>query len=221
MQKRDMAIEIAAFAWVPEMAQGYVRDLRLRWALKEAGLPYTVRHLAPGENADAEYRAWQPFGQVPAYRDREVTMFESGACLMRISGLSETLRGFDPAAEAQINAWAFAALNSVEPASLALWLTDMTLGDDQAGQPLRDKLTDMLDGRLKGIAAWLEDRDWLADRFSVADIAMATTLREVEDREVFRRDAAVVAYLERCLARPAFAEALEEQLAGFRSFKAA
>ena len=221
MSPREMDIEIAAFAWVPEMAQGYVRDLRLRWALKEAGLPYTIRHLAPGENAGPEYRAWQPFGQVPAYRDREVTMFESGACLLRISGFSDSLRGIDPAADAQINAWVFAALNSVEPASLALWLTEMKLGGDPAGKPLTDKLTDMLDGRLKGVAAWLEDREWLADRFSVADIAMATTLREIVERDVFKSNATVVAYLDRCLARPAFAEALEEQLAGFRAYEAA
>ena len=39
----DAAIEITAFQWVPEFAQGLVRDLRVRWALEEAGLPYKVR----------------------------------------------------------------------------------------------------------------------------------------------------------------------------------
>ena len=28
--------------WVPEGPRGFVRDLRLRWACEEAGLPYTV-----------------------------------------------------------------------------------------------------------------------------------------------------------------------------------
>ena len=32
-------ITISAFKWVPEFAQGQVRDLRARWALEEAGLP--------------------------------------------------------------------------------------------------------------------------------------------------------------------------------------
>ena len=34
------AIEVSAFKWVPPFAQGHVRDLRVRWALEEAGLPY-------------------------------------------------------------------------------------------------------------------------------------------------------------------------------------
>ena len=35
-----MTIQVSAFRWVPPFAQGYVRDLRVRWALEEAGLPY-------------------------------------------------------------------------------------------------------------------------------------------------------------------------------------
>ena len=29
---------LATFDWVPEMPRGFVRDLRVRWALEEAGL---------------------------------------------------------------------------------------------------------------------------------------------------------------------------------------
>ena len=108
-------IEISAFAWVPDFAQGQVKDLRPRWALEEAGLHYRTRLLKAGEPDTAEYRSWQPFGQVPAYRDGEVTLFESGAILLRISTLSDTLRPRDSAEEARIAAWSFAALNSVEP----------------------------------------------------------------------------------------------------------
>jgi len=38
----NAAIEITAFRWVPEFAQGLVRDLRVRWALEEAGLDYVI-----------------------------------------------------------------------------------------------------------------------------------------------------------------------------------
>jgi glutathione S-transferase len=33
-----MTIHVSAFRWVPSFAQGYVKDLRVRWALEEAGL---------------------------------------------------------------------------------------------------------------------------------------------------------------------------------------
>jgi glutathione S-transferase len=32
-------LTITTFAWVPEFPRGYVRDIRMHWALEEAGLP--------------------------------------------------------------------------------------------------------------------------------------------------------------------------------------
>jgi len=71
-----MTITISAFAWVPSFAQGYVKDLRPRWALAEAGLDHRIHAVAGDEANGAAYRAWQPFGQVPAYRDDEVELFD-------------------------------------------------------------------------------------------------------------------------------------------------
>jgi glutathione S-transferase len=34
---------LTTFDWVPETPRGYVRDIRVRWALEEAGLPYRVK----------------------------------------------------------------------------------------------------------------------------------------------------------------------------------
>ena len=39
---------LTTFDWVPEMPRGYVRDLRVRWALEEAGLPYRVQSVPFG-----------------------------------------------------------------------------------------------------------------------------------------------------------------------------
>lgn len=58
-------ITVSAFKWVPDFARGQVRDLRVRWALEEAGLPYESRLLEQGDQDKPEYRALQPFGQVP------------------------------------------------------------------------------------------------------------------------------------------------------------
>jgi hypothetical protein len=52
-------ITISAFRWVPSFAQGYVRDLRVRWALEEAGLPYRTRLLEQGDQDKSDYRALQ------------------------------------------------------------------------------------------------------------------------------------------------------------------
>ena len=44
-------INCYAFGLVPPFAQGLVRDLRVRWALEEAGLPYRVTLVGAREGA--------------------------------------------------------------------------------------------------------------------------------------------------------------------------
>src|ERR1700733_10916892 len=107
-----MTIEISAFRWVPPFAQGYVKDLRIRWALEEAGLPYRTVLIGGADPASAAYRRWQPFGQVPAYRDGAVELFESGAIILHIAAGSEALAPSDTAGRARVTAWVIAALNS-------------------------------------------------------------------------------------------------------------
>ncbi|QIE57336.1 glutathione S-transferase family protein [Pikeienuella piscinae] len=208
-----MAIEISAFAWVPPFASGHVRDLRPRWALEEAGLVYKVRLLTFEEKETREYRAWQPFGQVPAYRDDEVRLFESGAILLRIASLSDTLRPRTAQEQADISAWLFAALNSIEPMTMNLTLPALFHAGEPWVEGFRPHAEKLVDLRLKSLSAWLKDREWLTGRFGVADIMMATVLRDLREEAVLTRYPVAAAYLERCLARPAFRKALDDQIA--------
>jgi len=89
-------ITISAFKWVPEFAYGQVRDLRARWALEEAGIPYKTRLLELGDQDKPDYRALQPFGQVPILQDGDFTLFESGAIVLYIGERSETASGVRP-----------------------------------------------------------------------------------------------------------------------------
>lgn len=210
-----MSITISTFAWVPSFAQGYVKDLRPRWALAEAGLDYEL-HLVRGDEANgADYRDWQPFGQVPAYRDEEVELFESGAILLRIAERSPVLAPRDAQETAHTRAWLFAALNSIEPKIDNLILP----GVFHAGEPwvdgFRPVAEALLDLRLKSLSGWLADREWLAGRFGVADIMMATVLRGVQEEPIIERHPRLADYLGRCLARPAFGQALQAQLDTF------
>lgn len=210
-----MTVEISAFAWVPPFAQGYVKDIRPRWALAEAGLDYKIHLVADGAADTADYRAWQPFGQVPAYRDDEVELFESGAIVLRIADRSDVLRPRDAQEAAQTQAWVLAALNSVEPKVDNLILPGVFYpGEDwvAGSRPHAERLVGL---RLKSLSAWLDGRDWLTGRFGVADIVMATVLRGLQEEPVLADYPVAAAYLERCLARPAFDRALAAQLATF------
>jgi glutathione S-transferase len=118
-------ITISAFRWVPEFAYGQVRDLRARWSLEEAGIPYKTRLLEQGDQDKPDYRALQPFGQVPILQDGDFTLFESGAIVLHIGERSETLLPKDPFARARATQWLIAALNSIEPFLMNVALIDL------------------------------------------------------------------------------------------------
>ena len=107
---------LTTFDWVPEKPRGYVRDIRVRWALEEAGLAYRVES-TPFRARGAEHFARQPFGQVPWLTDGDASIFESGAILLHLGGRGGALMPADPRGRSEAVEWLFAALNSVEMAS--------------------------------------------------------------------------------------------------------
>ena len=68
--------------------------------------------------------------------------------------------------------------------------------------------------RLKELAAWLGDREYLEDRFTVGDLMMTTVLRILRHTDLVA-EAGLGDYLARCEARPAFGRALAAQMAVF------
>src|SRR3954454_24968646 len=168
---------LTTFDWVPETPRGFVRDLRVRWALEEAGLPYRVES-TPFRDRAAEHFAHQPFGQVPWLTDGDISIFESGAILHHLGERSDALMPADPRGRSDAKEWLFAALNSVEAASLP-WSLLVFSGesDTTAAWKLFDGF--LKTHRLKHMEAVLAGREWRAGTFSVADILMADVLRLV------------------------------------------
>jgi glutathione S-transferase len=184
-----------------------VRDLRLRWAAEEAGLPYEVRTVA-FEDRETNHLDRQPFGQVPFLEDGDVRIFESGACLLHLARQSEKLMPQDAVGGAETLQWVIAALNSMEMVTVPWWFLQVTGQKDNG-------LTGWLDKRLAHIEAVLAGRDWLAaDRFTVADLVMADVLRVSKVRAHGSRPA-TEAYIERVIGRPAFQKAHADQIAHF------
>jgi glutathione S-transferase len=201
---------------VPQFAQGYVRDLRVRWALEEAGLPYKAALIDRQIQLSESYRHWQPFGQVPAYKDDGVEMFESGAIVLHIAAKSEALAPRDEAGWTRVTTWVIAALNSVEPHVQNLVSIDAFHAGEAWTKERRPQVEAMLNGRLAALCAWLDDKDYLERRFTAGDLIMTTVLRELVDSGILSRFPVLDAYRLRCEARPAFGRALEAQLQAFR-----
>ena len=208
-------IRISAFRWVPPFAQGLVRDLRVRWALEEAGLAYDERLIGFNDLATADYRALQPFGQVPCYEEDGLTLFESGAIVLHIAERRDALMPSEPAARARVRTWVFAALNTLEPHIQQLGEIDMSHAGEAWAAERRPAVVAMIERRLGELATALDGRDYLEDRFTAADLMMTTVLRIPRHTDLVAKLPALEAYRLRCEARPAFARALSAQLAPF------
>ena len=203
---------LTTFDWVPEMPRGYVRDLRVRWALAEAGLSYRVEGVPFGDR-DAGHFARQPFGQVPWLTDGDISIFESGAILLHLGERSDVLLPADPRRRSEAVQWLFAALNSVEMASLP-WALFAASGDT-GDTPGWKRLDDFLKARLGHMEPVLAGREWLAGSFSVADILMADVLRLVDCFDGLTGYPACRDYVARTTGRPSFLKAHADQMAHF------
>ena len=208
-------IKVSAFRWVPPFARGLVRDLRVRWALEEAGLPYEARLIGPEDQASKAYRAMQPFGQVPAYEEDGLVLFESGAILLHIASRSEILLPSEANHRARATAWMFAALNSIEPHIQNLTAIDLFHSDQDWAKQRRPDALKFAQTRLAALSDWLDGRDYLEDRFTVADLLMTSVLRIPRHIDLVAQISNLEAYRQRCEARPAFKKALDAQMADF------
>ena len=203
---------LTTFDWVPEMPRGYVRDLRVRWALEEAGLPYRVASVPFGARK-AEHFAHQPFGQVPWLTDGAMSIFESGAILLHLGERSGALMPTDPRDRNETLQWLFAALNSVEMASLPWSL--LQFSGETGDTPGWKRLDGFLKSRLQHLEPQFSRNEWLAGTFSVADIVMADVLRLVNRYDGLAGHPACREYVARATARPSFVKAYADQNSAF------
>lgn len=207
-------ITITAFRWVPPTARGQVRDLRVRWALEEAGLSYRTRLLEQGEQDKPGYRALQPFGQIPLFEEDGRVLFESGAIVLHIGERSEVLLPKDADARARATQWLIAALNSLEPFIMNVAMIDLFYSDQEWARLRRPGALEFAQRRLEGLASSLGGKPYLdGERFTAGDLMMATVLR-IDPTLLL--DPRLTAYLERCTAREAFRRALDAQMSDFK-----
>ena len=206
---------VTAFEWVPEFARGLVRDLRVRWALEEIGAPYDTELLNAREPRPEEYLARQPFDQVPAFHDAGLDIWETGAILLYLGEKDARLLPAEGQDRWNTIAWLFSALNSVEPVSQRIVSYDVFYKDQPWAPDARTAILGLCKQKLKRVNDALEGKDWLADQFSVADIAMVTVLNILRHTDLVAEYPALAAYKARGEARPAYQRALDAQFADF------
>ncbi|MES2938911.1 MAG: glutathione S-transferase family protein [Pseudomonadota bacterium] len=210
-----MTPTITAFESSPDRGRGLARDMRIRWALEEAGQPYEVRLVSFSEMKKPAHRALHPFGQIPTYEEGELALFESGAIIFHIAERHAGLLPTEANARARAIAWMFAALNTVEPPILDREVAVLTERDKPWYADRLPLLEDRVRSRLGALSTRLGEADWLDGAFSAGDLLMVMVLRRLGSSGLLDEFPKLCAYIARGEARPAYQRAFADQLAVF------
>ena len=206
---------ITAFESSPDRGRGLARDMRVRWALEEAGQPYEVRLVSFSEMKEPAHLALHPFGQIPTYEEGDLVLFESGAIVLHIAEHHAGLLPDEANARARAIAWMFAAVNTVETPILDLQTAKFAEGNKPWAEQRLPIVMDRIRDRLKQLSARLGDADWLDGAFSAGDLMMVGVLLRLKASGLLDECPNIAAYVARGEARPAFKRAFAAQLAVF------
>ena len=216
-----MTITITAFERSPDRGRGLARDMRVRWALEEAGQPYEVRLVSFKAIKEPAHLALQPFGQIPTYEEGDLALFESGAIVLHIAERHGGLLPDDANARARAIAWMFAALNTVEPPIFDRSLANILERDEPWYEKRLRALDETIRKRLADLSRRLGEADWLDGEFNAGDLLMVSVLLRLKaSSDILDDYPNLSAYVARGEARPAYKHAFAAQLAVFTSASA-
>jgi len=188
------------------------RSGRALWMLEEIGAPYELTEIAGAERRSAAHLDRHPLGRVPALELEDGTvMFESAAICLQLAdlhpeaGLTAPLQSSE---RALIYQWVLFAMTELE-GPLFRWLAELRDGDrtgDGESSPAQQRFS----AAAAALQSALDGRDWvLGERFTVADVLCASILEGAASRQLLEPWPGLQAYVERSMARPAYARAAE------------
>ncbi|HVX78719.1 MAG TPA: glutathione S-transferase family protein [Bradyrhizobium sp.] len=179
------------------------RSFTALWLMEETKQPYerVLVDISAGAQKKLEYLAVNPMGKVPALKDGEATLAEAAAICAYVAerypeaGLAPPVG--DPL-RAKYLYWLFFAPSCVEPAMVQI-ATKIEMNPVAAGWGDAQRVFDVLEAALM-TGPWI-----LGENFSAADIAIGSALNfSVRLFKMVPPRPSFDAYLERCIARPAF-----------------
>ena len=210
-----MPLTLTAFERSPDGGRGLARDMRVRWALEEAGQPYAVRLVSFDALKQPAHLALNPFGQIPTLEDEGLVLFESGAIVLHVAERHAGLLPEAPNARARAISWLFAALNTVEPPILELFAARVLERDQPWAEDRLPLVRDRIRTRLAPLSARLATAEWLDGGFTVGDLMMVSVLLRLRPSGLLDADLDLAAYVVRGEARPAYQRAFAAQKAVF------
>ncbi len=183
------------------------RAVRTHWLLEELGEDYTLETVDltdPGSRADPGFRAASPMGKVPAISDGETAVADSAAIAIYLADRYPEA-GLAPAVDdpdrGRYLFWSVYTPGVVEPAMMERF-NQWEVNPGSSGWGNFDRMIETLERGLD-TGPWI-----LGDRFSAADTLLGSSVYFMQVFGVLPASTPLEGYLERCLARPAYAAAI-------------
>ncbi len=188
----------------------FTRSSRPRWLLEELGVPYELVRIdmKAKEHKSPAYLKLHPHGSVPALDDDGVVLIESAAICAYLAEkhAAQGLGPKDLAERGQWLQWLFYAMATLEGPTLQAWGA-RKLEDDVAVAKFAEARL-RLDVALPYLDRALAAHQFLVgDRFTAADVVVASMLVLLQPTPLLDEHPAVKDYVARMKARPAFSRA--------------
>ena len=190
------------------------RAVRIAWLLEELGLEYELEYFKVGDKIlrSAEYRKIHPMGRIPVLEDDKVKIYESGAILQYILAKydngSLAFTHEDPEFSEYLQ-WLHYAEGSIMQQVNTLVVETILLPPEKKNEVNVARALKLIKIALSNVNTRLSDREYLAGKFSGADImtghACYGAMNAGADISEFMH---IQDYLERLLSRPAFKKAI-------------
>jgi glutathione S-transferase len=181
--------------------EGAGRPRRVRWAFEEAGAPYDLVVMTQEEGKGEEHARRHPLGRVPVLETDDGLLFESAALCLHVADLNPQAELIPPPGtyeRGQVYQWSIFAMTELEPALIRAYRARS--GSDSEAQA---RAEERLDKAWAALAAALDGRDYIVDRFTIADVVVGGVLESTRRFDLLPDEPNVLAYLERLDARPA------------------
>lgn len=187
-------------------------------ALEETGIPYEAHTVNIGKNETwtEDFLSLNPNGKIPAILDpngpggKPLALFESGAILVYLAEKSGKLLPQDAALRYETIQWVFFQMAAVGPMFGQLGFFYKFAGKDIEDKRPLERYSNESKRLLGVLEKRLAERQWImGDDYTIADIAIFPWVRTVRDFYEagdlvgLTEFPSVLAWLDRCLARPA------------------
>jgi glutathione S-transferase len=194
------------------------RSTRAAWALEEARADYEFIKidLRNGEGRTPEYLSVNPGGKVPALVEDGFVLTESAAIVTYIGDRYPDSQLTPPTGTQErglYGQWCFFAMTELEQPLWTMAKHQFALPEDWRVPAVIDTAKKEFAVALKIFETGLGEKPFiLGDIFSGADILLALTLGWASKAGVLPLDCSARYYMERCLARPALAQARTREI---------